>query len=751
MAGTSTTPLRPDPGYHVVDVKVDNVSQGEIASYDFTNVTSNRSIEATFGINTYAISVTAGANGAIVPPGPSVPVNHGDSQLFTMTPAAGHHVATLTMDGVRINPANTHTFSTVTGNHSIGVTFAPDNYLITGPSEYNLDVDGNSVTDMKVNLAAKPAGDATISAIAYVTPPTGLPAMPPDSLPFYLVVNSTLPDHAFAATVRLDLNGLAGFGPGSSLAYFSDVTSSWILVDGTYLASDPVFSGHPSFTFQTDHFTPFVFFTPSITPVHLYGTTSPSVAAPGSIYPNNGWRPAGPAYVGSDDWSWSGSQVVSVYLAPEAGAHFGSADITLEWDAAKMSLSTVAFGAAPNGLYGTGQAYNPSTTVTTPYGPNRVRIQCTRGDGGNFSTILGNYIARVDFTLLKPGHSPVAIIGADFEILQGNEKPYMIPMQAEVKAYLADITAPGNLNTGDGRVDFEDLSAWSLSYWAGVQGYTGSAQYKVKYDFGPTNDNYIFSLPQLDGKIDFEDLLIFSISYGQTAGHYLPKAAAQSSQPLEISLGAPAANGNEINIPVVLSGGVTDVRGLKLEINGQFGAFLGAEKGELLKQYASPVPLLSRVEGRTVYLDLAVMGLDASAIDRPGEVAMLRFTGNPRVQLASFEARGSRNTPLEMKKVRGAGETEPTVFALLQNYPNPFNPTTTIEYQVPAQAMTDIEIYNMLGERVATLVHEVQPAGFYTVQWKGTNDGGAKVATGVYFYRMRAGEFNMVKKMLLVK
>jgi hypothetical protein len=695
--------------------------------------------------------VSAGTNGTIDPPGPSVAINHGDSQLFTMTPATGFHVATLTIDGVRINPQETYNFPGVTGNHSIGVTFAVDSYAINSPAEYNLDVDGNGITDMKVNLLAKPAGDATLSAIAYITPPVGFPALPPDGLPFYLVVNTSLSERTFAATVRLDLDGLAGVGPLSALSYYNEVTSSWVLVDGTYLASDPVFGGHASFTFQTDHFTPFAFFTPPSPPVHLYASTSSSVASQGTIYPNNGWRPAGPSYGGSDDWAWSGSQPLSLYLVPEPGAHFGSTDVTLEWDPTQLSYSGVDFGAAPTGLYGSGTAYTSVKTVSTPSGPGKVRIECTRTDGGNFSTILGQYIARVDFALLKPGHTPVSIIGADFEILQGNETPYMIPVQAEVKAYLGDVASVGNDDSGDGKVDFQDLAPWSYSYWAGVPGYTGGAPYKVKYDFGPTADNYIFSLPQPDGKIDFEDLLIFSLGYGQTSAKYLPKASAQSADPVEISLGASVATDNEVSIPVILGGAVTDVRGLKLEVSGQFGTYLGAEKGDLLKGYASPVPLLTRAEGRSVFLDLAVMGLDASAIDRPGEVAVLRFTGNPRIQLASFEARTSRNTALEMKKVKGAGETEPTVFALLQNYPNPFNPTTTIEYQLPVQTMTDIEIYNMLGERVVSLVHETKSAGFYTVQWNGTNDAGAKVATGVYFYRMRAGEFHMVNKMLLVK
>ncbi len=699
----------------------------------------------------YMITVTTGANGTIAPPGPNVSVSPGGSQQFTMTPMAGYHVATMTIDGVRVNPASTYTFSGVATNHTIGATFAVDSYAITGPTEYDLDVDGNSVTDMKVNLAAKPAGDATISAIAYVTPPSGAPALPPNGLPFFLDVNSSLPDHAFISTARLDLDGIAGFGPSSVLAYYNEVTASWVLIDGTYLVSDPLFGGHPSFMFQTDRFGAFAFFTPPEAPSRLYGSTSPNVAAAGAIYPNNSWRPAGPPYGGSDDWSWSGSQVLSVYLVPQLGSHFGSADITLEWDAATMSLLGINFGAVgpANGLYGSGHSYSSTTIVTAPYGPGRIRIECTRDDNGNFSTVTGDFIAQVDFTLLKPGHSPVAIIGETFAVLANGSPPmaaYMIPMQAEVKTYLGDIASAGDLDSGDGKVDFEDLVAWSFSYWAGVPEYDGSAQYKAKYDFGPTVDNYIFSLPRHDGKIDFEDLLIFSISYGQTAERYLPKVIAAASEPLEISLGKPATRDTEVHIPVVLGGGATDVRGLTLEINGQFGSFLGAEKGDLLQNYETPTPLLYRVHGRSIYLDLAVMGLDAPAIDRPGEVAVLRFAGNAFVKLAAFEGRSSFNSPLEMKKVRGAGESEPTNFDLLQNYPNPFNPTTTIQYALPHCSRVALTVYNTLGQKVAELVNGDLDVGYHEVQFNASD-----LASGVYFYRLQADDFVRTRKLLLVR
>jgi hypothetical protein len=97
-------------------------------------------------------------------------------------------------------------------------------------------------------------------------------------------------------------------------------------------------------------------------------------------------------------------------------------------------------------------------------------------------------------------------------------------------------------------------------------------------------------------------------------------------------------------------------------------------------------------------------------------------------------------------------ETRPEVYALSDNYPNPFNPETTIKYQLPEAGDVTLEVYNMLGQVVRTLVSEQQNAGRYVLQWDATNDAGQALSSGIYFYRIQAGgEFQSVKKMLLLK
>ncbi|GAB4340350.1 MAG: hypothetical protein Kow0037_26140 [Calditrichia bacterium] len=93
----------------------------------------------------------------------------------------------------------------------------------------------------------------------------------------------------------------------------------------------------------------------------------------------------------------------------------------------------------------------------------------------------------------------------------------------------------------------------------------------------------------------------------------------------------------------------------------------------------------------------------------------------------------------------------PTVFDLKQNYPNPFNPTTSIKYQVPQNVDVRLEVFNILGQRVKTLVNRKMDPGYYEVVWDGTNDFGAKVASGLYIYRIQAGDFVKSHKMILMK
>ncbi len=88
----------------------------------------------------------------------------------------------------------------------------------------------------------------------------------------------------------------------------------------------------------------------------------------------------------------------------------------------------------------------------------------------------------------------------------------------------------------------------------------------------------------------------------------------------------------------------------------------------------------------------------------------------------------------------------PGNFMIYQNYPNPFNPSTTIKYQIPSAALVQIAVYDLLGRKAATLVNGYQPAGYYEILFNAS-----KLSSGIYFYKITAGKYNAIRKMILLK
>ena len=105
-----------------------------------------------------------------------------------------------------------------------------------------------------------------------------------------------------------------------------------------------------------------------------------------------------------------------------------------------------------------------------------------------------------------------------------------------------------------------------------------------------------------------------------------------------------------------------------------------------------------------------------------------------------------RTIPGTQTGVRENPNTKPVSYELSQNYPNPFNPTTQINYSVPKNSFVTLKIYNVLGQEVATLFAGNQRSGSYIATFDAN-----KFASGVYFYRLQAGTFSSVKKMVLMK
>jgi len=111
-------------------------------------------------------------------------------------------------------------------------------------------------------------------------------------------------------------------------------------------------------------------------------------------------------------------------------------------------------------------------------------------------------------------------------------------------------------------------------------------------------------------------------------------------------------------------------------------------------------------------------------------------------------------TPPDLDTPTGVDDMNPNVpaaFALLQNYPNPFNPSTVITYVLPEKANVVIDIFNLLGQKVASLVNQEQVAGTHSLVWNSRNSRNTQLSSGIYFLKMQAGSYSNIKKMVLMK
>jgi flagellar hook assembly protein FlgD len=96
-------------------------------------------------------------------------------------------------------------------------------------------------------------------------------------------------------------------------------------------------------------------------------------------------------------------------------------------------------------------------------------------------------------------------------------------------------------------------------------------------------------------------------------------------------------------------------------------------------------------------------------------------------------------------------EVLPETFSLSQNYPNPFNPETMIKYALPEDCHVELILFNILGQKVVTLIDEYQSAGFKFVRWNGRDDEGNEMSSGLYFYKIKTAKYSETKKMILLR
>ncbi len=268
--------------------------------------------------------------------------------------------------------------------------------------------------------------------------------------------------------------------------------------------------------------------------------------------------------------------------------------------------------------------------------------------------------------------------------------------------------------------------------------------YNNECDVGPTDDYSGSGIPDTDDRIDFDDLMIFALNWNMTS---LTKA-----QPAEGSLIARFSwvEVDDTTWSLVLTEPCANLKGVNLQADLSKDAGLSVTAGSLMGQQDYSY-FLKNIPDNGLDAGLALLGNGACITGR-GELIRISLTGELDLDDIEIVARDSANKDLEYTLEETTADADmPTRYALSANYPNPFNPSTTIKFALPEPQYVKLAIFAVDGRRIATLKNESMSAGNHSVTWTGRDDRGGFVATGIYFYRIEAGDFSQTHKMTLMK
>ena len=271
-----------------------------------------------------------------------------------------------------------------------------------------------------------------------------------------------------------------------------------------------------------------------------------------------------------------------------------------------------------------------------------------------------------------------------------------------------------------------------------------------------------------DGDVDLDDFGAFISSYGRTADGPATKPLVllpgiNENAEFSLSLGSERVVAGELVAVDVSLANVAALVSYGFALNYETDKFefvsVAPADEDLLKSTGGETPLFYHVvaDGQVEVANSIVNG---TAVSGGGDIVrfvfrvLREFEDNARFEIANglvFDPSQLQNPAV----VAGVLELQstPREFALHQNFPNPFNPDTTIKYDLAESADVTLQIYNVLGQVVRTLVaSEAQNAGRYQIRWNGMDDRGVSVSSGIYFYQISAdGKFSDVRKLMLLK
>jgi hypothetical protein len=259
----------------------------------------------------------------------------------------------------------------------------------------------------------------------------------------------------------------------------------------------------------------------------------------------------------------------------------------------------------------------------------------------------------------------------------------------------------------------------------------------------------------LDYAINISDAVgIINSILGQSAR---TMASLSDSKSATISLPEePFISKNSIRLPVEITADGS-LAALQIELNYESKILdplspiiVGEEWNEINVLFHSPTP------GKVVYLFYSLNGVEIP-IGSPPLFEFRNISGkdkySTKIKLieAVFASPSGISVSVEYGNTLSKTNLLPETYAMHPNYPNPFNPITYIKYDLPEMSVVNIEIFNILGQQVKTLMSGSQMAGHHRVQWNGKNKFDKDLSSGVYLVRFKANHFNHHQKIMLLK
>jgi len=308
-------------------------------------------------------------------------------------------------------------------------------------------------------------------------------------------------------------------------------------------------------------------------------------------------------------------------------------------------------------------------------------------------------------------------------------------------------------SVGDGNINMGDMALFSSAFGEGY----GDGGWNDEVDFGPTDNWSRLGIPLPDNEIDFEDLMIFSMNYGNVSPTTAPLILAD--EPINVLRDKVSfrlvATSTEGVFSIVMENTAKTLKGVSLTLDyGAGNQLVAVDPSGRLVSSQSFLGTIDRGSGK-VEICVAALGVNRPLVVT-GEIAQIEVrpaNGAPAgVTLAKTNLRNLANERDEVAHDIGHTSDVPMASGLMQNHPNPFNPTTMLTYDVATPGHVTIEIFDVTGRRIRTLVNEDKGAGRFDAMWDARDDNGTPVHSGIYFYRMKArGYTSPAKKMVLLK